>query len=147
MSCLEIITTISTIVIAFYTGAQHKLIKIKRKDDIFKVRYEAYLEVIDFIHGIRSSKHIVDDLFGDDCCSDNTKICEHNYSSYYTDEKKGALIGKLSLLFKSDIVNHLTSFLELKNLQILNFTERDTKYIWYPTEEFTEPFKKYLKID
>lgn len=151
LPCLTIIvaavTACATWQIKEFNGKQIKIAKQKRKDDLFKIRWEFYDEIV----------KIINQCLSDLKCPIYKDLNNQNVKSKIEQEDKAKYLLYLAMVkcFKSKarwlFDEELATWLEV---QLMNgsyskyehYKEERPSYFWFPTEEFTEKFDKYLNL-
>ncbi|MBM3467656.1 MAG: hypothetical protein FJX70_07520 [Alphaproteobacteria bacterium] len=150
----SIITVGTGIVIAGATweimklnNSQTKIAEQKQKDDLFKIRWEFYDEIV----------KIINQFLLDLKCPIYKDLNNPNVKSKIEQEDKAKYLLYLAVvkLFKNKarwlFDEELAIWLEV---QLMNgsyskyeqYKEEETPYFWFPDEGFTKKFDKYLKL-
>lgn len=142
-----VITAVATVVIMIFAIVTAKIAKQKRKDDLFKIRWEFYDEIVKIINKCLSD--LKSPIYKD--------LNNQNVKSKIEQEDKAKYLLYLAMVkyFKSKarwlFDEELARWLEV---QLMNgsyskyehYKEERLSYFWFPTEEFTEKFDKYLNL-
>ena len=157
------LTIIVAVVTAVATVVTAKIAKQKRKDDLFKIRWECYQEIIKYIAN----------TYEQNCICFYEKIIDHrefplkkqkflrdktpNYPKELTLEQY-YLISKIKNLFDAEIANLIQEFMFDFSFKLIaksifekhigepqNINER-WSYSWLPSQEFEQLFDEYLKL-
>lgn len=109
---LTVVTTIVGVLGVFFTWIQIHLAKLKRKDDLFNLRYEFYKNV--------------SEIWTSTCNSETTPLDIVDLIP---------IAEKARFLFGEDISQH-----------IISLERKTATNPFFPDEDFSKPFYKYLKL-
>lgn len=143
----------------------------KRKDDLFKIRWEFYQEIVNFI----------EDTYYENCIFFDYQMADHNEhpskkqkflrdkTPNYPKEltlKQYYLISKIKNLFDAKIANLIQEFISDFSFELIaksafqqpfidlssllceeSKTNEKWTYSWLPSPEFEQLFDEYLKLD
>jgi hypothetical protein len=140
MCFLTLGTMIFAAVTARATVVTAKIAKKKRKDDLFKIRYDLYDEIVNFIEKQLScfNSPIYLNL------SEPGVMLE--YLIYSAAVKK--LKNRVRLLFDEELAIWLEAQLMNGSFsKYKHYKEKQIDYFWFPHEEFTKKFDEYLKLN
>ena len=153
-------TLFCTGIMACYAGLQYSISNKARKDGLFKIRYEFYLEIGGFINDYLrelEQKDYESEHMNDRPLSREEELAAESSFNSHIEER---LIFKTKCLFGSDVANYLMQHLNYQSVyksscknkkNIWNLLKKDKHYhpdisSYYFSEEFNTQFEKYLKL-
>ena len=149
------VATFSVVFLQFYIYCKQK------RDNLFKIRYEFYLEICQFINDSLRKVEQEDyeseymGLERDQLSHGEELAVESSFNSHIEER----LIFKTKCLFDSDVANYLMQHINYQSVykshkdkkNIWNLLKRDEHYhpdfsSYHFSEEFNAQFEKYLKL-
>jgi hypothetical protein len=169
------LTGFATLAIVYLTCKQTKIAEQKRKDDLFKIRWEFYQEIIKYIKDTYEKKyeHEYTQLIDHDeekkqRIRDDFIKSKNPISDEKLDIEQHFLISKAKLLFGDKVANLIKEFMYDHGTQLISksvyqiridqtvephtqrlirdITEKYWTYSWLPSLEFEQLFDEYLKL-
>jgi hypothetical protein len=170
-----IVTAYATWQIKRLNDKQTKIAKQKRKDDLFKIRWEFYQEIIKYIKNTYEKKcehkftqWIDHDKEKQQKIRDDFIKSKSPISDEKLDIEQHFLISKAKLLFDDEVANLIKEFMYDHGTQLISksvyqiridqtieshperlireLTEEYWTLSWLPSQEFEQKFDKYLKL-
>jgi len=137
MSLLDILSGLLSVAVLVISYLQWHLAKRKRKDDLFKLRYEFYKKITEYIK--------------DASLIDHTKGYEYPFEVFweYHIEFVENIIIEAKFLFGINIANYLREYMDDSNLKSTFKKcklQHEGDFPWIPPLEFTKQFEKYLTL-
>lgn len=131
---LNILTTLPTFMIAVFAYFQWLIAKTKRKDDLFKLRYEFYKKIVNVFTQLQNtiseqdSQQVLTNWVNDNL--------PHSENTIFEGE----------CLFGLDIGEHLRDSLSQGKIYIVLNSGKMKDGFWEPPLAFRAPFEQYLKL-
>lgn len=170
------LTFFATLAIVYLTCKQTKIAKQKRKDDLFKIRWEFYQKIVKYIKNTYEKKcehkfiqWIDKDKEKQQKVRDDFIKSRSPISDKKLDIEQHFLISKTKLLFDDEAANLIQEFMFDHSTQLIyksvyqisidqtieSHPERLIREIseeywtlsWLPSQEFEQKFDKYLKLN
>ncbi len=149
------VATFSVVFLQFYIYCKQK------RDNLFKIRYEFYLEICQFIND--SLRKVEQEDYESEYMGSERDQLSHGeelaVESSFNSHIEERLIFKTKCLFDSDVANYLMQHLNYQSVykshkdkkNIWNLLKRDEHYhpdfsSYHFSEEFNDQFEKYLKL-
>ena len=134
-----------SLAIAIFAFLQWFISKKKRADDLFEMRYDLYKEIVKFIDDCLSSfdSPIESPIYVN--LSDPAISNTQEYIIYpaavksFKNRVRWLFDEKLAIWLEKQLMNG--SFSKCKH-----YKAKQIDYFWFPNEEFTKKFDKYLKL-
>lgn len=131
-----LLSVVSLFFSTYYSQLQKELLaKKKREDDLFHLRWEAYIATVNYFRGL------VDELNSD---AGNAKVLEN--CLFNNHPQAIDIIFKGECLFSTEISEYIKSCLSRERLMNVINEGRTSEGNWNPTLAFSKPFKKYLEV-
>lgn len=159
-----VVTAIATCVIVYLSYIQKEIAKQKRKDDLFKIRWEFYQEIVEYIKDTYEKEYkMIQDITrwqSKEGIQNHIEITHKNKSrSKELNIQDYYFIFKIKNLFDAEIANLIQEFifdhrvsLILKSVYKIEVKPNFDQFhhwtlSWLPSQEFEKKFDKYLKLD
>lgn len=154
--CLDNLDLIATVVIAFATfitmvfiAMQYFVAKQKRKDDLFKIRYEFYNEIVRFIQEQLGNpcSAIHDNLSDEKVSARMEYIVYPNAVKNFTTKARWLFSDELAKWLKTKLMDSSFSIRKNEEASSKDYAYKKEKDCsWTPDEEFQHQFVSFLKL-
>lgn len=149
---VAVVTAIATLAIVYLSYIQKNIAKKKRADDLFKIRWDVYEEIITEL------KEHYSEVYRPEPDDDYQEYMKDEFLSYnglneaqYKEIVHNNLISKIRWLFNDEIAQMVKILLindPDENSKFVNITfYEDSIGTFCVTKEFTKNFDEYLKLD
>ena len=147
---VAVVTAIATLAIVYLSYIQKNIAKKKRADDLFKVRWEVYEEIITKLKE-HYNEPFNDEMSDQEYMKDEFLRYNGLNEVQYKEIVYNNLISKIRWLFNDEIAHMVKNLLindPDENSKFVNITfYEDSIGTFCVTKEFTKNFDEYLKLD